>query len=107
MDEDGRDATPVTTSRAGASRLGVHFGSGGVQLSAPADADPEVCLKRRATAGTPVSRRSQSKYETKRITESATQRAEPCSIEIFQHPARAGIIAGRATNANQFSELTG
>ena len=53
----------------------------------------EVCLKRRAAARTHASWRNQNKYETKRTRESATQRAEPCSIEIFQHPVR-GFLSG-------------
>jgi hypothetical protein len=41
VDEDGRVAAPATTSRVGASGLGVHFGGCDVQLSAHADTDAE------------------------------------------------------------------
>jgi hypothetical protein len=59
LDEDGRDAAPATTSWAGASGLGVHFGGGDVQLSTHADAHAEVCLKGEQRPELYVSRQTQ------------------------------------------------
>src|SRR5207248_8061300 len=91
VDEDGRDAAPTTTSRVRASGLGVHFGGCDVQLSAHADTDAEVCLKSAQRPELHVSWRNQNKYQT-RTDRRISQRAEPCSIEIFQHPARSDVL---------------
>src|SRR5438876_7595960 len=55
---------PATTSRAGASGLGVHFGGGDLQLSAHADADAEVCLQG-AQQPEPSHIRAKSKQNTR------------------------------------------
>src|SRR5208282_942643 len=88
LDEDGRAVAQTKTSWISASGLDVHAGSGDLQLSSHADADSEVCLKGAQRPELHASGRNQNKYQTPRTRESATKRAGPCSIEIFQHPAR-------------------
>src|SRR5208282_1517842 len=87
LDEDGRAVAQTKTSWISASGLDVHAGSGDLQLSSHADADSEVCLKGAQRPELHASGRNQNKYQTPRTRESATKRAGPCSIEIFQHPA--------------------
>src|SRR5208282_4914481 len=89
LDEDGRAVAQTKTSWISASGLDVHAGSGDLQLSSHADADSEVCLKGAQRPELHASGRNQNKYQTPRTRESATKRAGPCSIEIFQHPAMA------------------
>src|SRR5208282_495361 len=95
LDEDGRAVAQTKTSWISASGLDVHAGSGDLQLSSHADADSEVCLKGAQRPELHASGRNQNKYQTPRTRESATKRAGPCSIEIFQHPAREGLARVR------------
>src|SRR5208282_101838 len=101
LDEDGRAVAQTKTSWISASGLDVHAGSGDLQLSSHADADSEVCLKGAQRPELHASGRNQNKYQTPRTRESATKRAGPCSIEIFQHPASCpALLPGRESDSD-------
>src|SRR5208282_1075388 len=106
LDEDGRAVAQTKTSWISASGLDVHAGSGDLQLSSHADADSEVCLKGAQRPELHASGRNQNKYQTPRTRESATKRAGPCSIEIFQHPA-SDLSTQSSVEVRCFGEVLG